>query len=229
MSHAELDSLEADVRAARRRLKTDLDGLQAPETFANFKDEVLAEARGSRDDIVANVKEAATDGAGRLFAEIKERAAANPVAVGAIAAGIAWRILRKPPITTMLIGYGLFSLWRTKPGQLAPGAETVYRTADMAVEAKEQIQQRGSDASDAIAHATAVAVPAVTDTVQRWSADIGEAVSQATGAAHAVVASASQSVQQIVMDEHGRDKLLLGAAALAVATAAGLACARRAK
>jgi hypothetical protein len=36
----------------------------------------------------------------------------------------------------MLVGYGLISLWRMKPGQLAPGAETVYRAAEMAMEGK---------------------------------------------------------------------------------------------
>ena len=129
MSHAELDRLEGDVCDARRRLKSNLEVLRAPETFSSFKEEVLDEARQSRDDIVANVKEAATDRVERFVADIKERAAANPVAVGAIAAGVAWRILRKPPITTMLVGYGLISLWRTKPGQPAPGAETVSPTS----------------------------------------------------------------------------------------------------
>ena len=98
MPHAELDRLEGDVRDARRRLKSDLEVLRAPETFSSFKEEVLDEARQSRDDIVANVKEAATDRVERFVADIKERAAANPVAVGAIAAGVAWRIFRKRPL-----------------------------------------------------------------------------------------------------------------------------------
>ena len=106
MPQPKLDRLEGDVREARRRLKSDLEVLRAPETFSSFKEDVIGEARQSRDDIVADVKEAATDRVERFIAEIKERAAANPVAVGAIAAGVAWRILRKPPITTMLVGYG---------------------------------------------------------------------------------------------------------------------------
>jgi hypothetical protein len=228
MSHAELDRLEGDVRDARRRMKSDLEGLRAPETFSSFKEEVFSEARQSRDDIVANVKEATADLAERFIADIKERAAANPVAVGAIAAGAAWRVLRKPPITTMLVGYGLISLWRTKPGQPAPGAETVYRAADMAIEAKEQVEQWGSQASDAISRATDVVVPAVTETVQRWSSDVGDAVSQATISTQSLVASGSQSLQHIVMAKQERDKVLLGAAAVALTAALGLACLRRA-
>ena len=226
MPHPELDRLEGDVRDARRRLKSDLEVLRAPETFSSFKEDVIGEARRSRDDIVANVKEAAANRAERLVADIKERAAANPVAVGAIAAGVAWRFLRKPPITTMLVGYGLISLWRTKPGQPAPGAETVYRAADMAIEAKEQVEQWGSEAGDVIARATEVVVPAVTETVQRWSADAGEAVSQATTSAQSLVASGSQSLQNIAMDKRERDKVLLVTAAVSLTAALGLTCLR---
>ena len=227
MPHPELDHLEGDVREARRRLKSDLEILRAPETFSSFKEDIIGEARRSRDDIVANVKEAAANRAERLVADIKERAAANPVAVGAIAAGVAWRILRKPPITTMLVGYGLISLWRTKPGQPAPGAETVYRAADMAIEAKEQVEQWGSEAGDAIARATDVVVPAVTATVQRWSADARDAVSQATTSVQSLVASGSKSLEHIVTDKQERDKVLLTAAAVALTAALGLTCLRR--
>src|ERR1700732_1695483 len=228
MSHAELDRLEGEVRDARRRLRSELEVLRARETFSSFREEVLGDARQSRDDIVPNEKEPATDRAERFVADIKERAAANPVAVGAIAAGVARRILRTPPVTTMLVGYGLISLWRTKPGQPAPGAETVYRAADMAIEAKEQVERWGSEAGDAIARATDVVVPAVTETVQRWSAGGGKAVSHATTSAEALMASGSQSLQHIVMDKQERDKVLLAAAAVALAAALGLACIRRA-
>jgi hypothetical protein len=228
MPHAQLDRLEGDVRGARCRLKSDLEVLRAPETFSSFKEGVLGEVRQSRDDIIANVKEAATGRVERLIADIKERAAANPVAVGAVAAGVGWRILRKPPITTMLVAYGLISLWRTKRGHPAPGAETVYRAADMAIEAKEQVEHWGSKAGNAIARAADVVVPAVTETVQRWSTDVGEAASQATTLAQSLVASGSQSLQDIVTDKQERDKVLLGAAAVALTAALGLACLRRA-
>jgi hypothetical protein len=90
-------------------------------TLSNFKEELLSEACQSRDDMVAHVKEAATDLAECFIADIKERAAANPVAAVATA-GLAWRIFGKPPITIMLVGYGLISLWRIRLGEPAPGA-----------------------------------------------------------------------------------------------------------
>jgi len=42
MPHPELDRLEGDVREARRRLKSDLEVLRAPETFSSFKEDVMA-------------------------------------------------------------------------------------------------------------------------------------------------------------------------------------------
>jgi hypothetical protein len=69
----------------------------------------------------------------------------------------------------------------------------------------------------------------VTETVQRWSADVGEAVSQATTSAQSLVASGSQNLQRIVIDKQERDKVLLGAAAVALTAALGLACLRRAQ
>ena len=100
---------------------------------------------------------------------------------------------------------------------------------DRATEAKEQVEQWGSKAGDAIARATDVVVPVVTGTVQRWSADVGEAISTATTSAQSLVASGSQSLQHIVIDKQERDKVLLGVAALALTAALGLACLRRAQ
>ena len=252
MAHAELDRLEGDVQEARQRLKSDLEVLRAPGTFASFKDELVEEARQSRDNAIAR----ATSWSERLLAEIKQRATANPVAVGAIAAGIGWRILRKPPITTMLVGYGIYSLARTQPGQLAPGAETVYQAVDTAVAAKEQVQQWSREAGEAVAHARDVVVPAVTDTVQRWTGEAGETIAQASGSVDALAASGSESVRRwgtdvvatvaettdslqavamrgarsihhVATDEQERDRVLLGAAAVALTTALGLAWLRR--
>ena len=172
--------------------------------------------------------------------------------MGAIAAGIGWHILRKPPITTVLVGYGLYSLSQTKPGQLAPGAETVYQAADAAVAVKEQVQQWGREASEAVAQARDVVVPAVAGTVQRWTeeadetvaqaaglvqdlaadgseiarrrgADVGATVAVATGSLQALAIRGSQSVRHMAMDQQDRDKVLLGAAAVAVTAALGFA------
>lgn len=226
MSPAELDRLEGDVHEARQRLKSDLEVLRAPETFSTFKDELVAEARHSGNDAIANAKAGATSWSERLVTEIKERAAANPVAVGAIAAGIGWRILRKPPITTMLVGYGLYSLWRTQPGQLASGAEAVYQAADTAVAANEKIQQWSKQAGETVAQVTAsleALATSVSDSARRVGADLGPKVADATGHLQEMGASGSQALRRIAVDQQQRDKVLLGAAAAALTAAVGLA------
>jgi hypothetical protein len=49
-----------------------------------------------------------------LWDDVKARAAANPAALIAIGAGLAWRLMQRPPIASALIGVGLYSLWKTE-------------------------------------------------------------------------------------------------------------------
>src|SRR6185437_14414318 len=43
---------------------------------------------------------------------------ANPSAALAIGAGLAWRLVKHPPLATALIGAGVLSLWRTTPARI---------------------------------------------------------------------------------------------------------------
>jgi hypothetical protein len=42
-----------------------------------------------------------------VLADLKARAAANPLALAAVAAGVGWRLFHRPPIATALVGLGL--------------------------------------------------------------------------------------------------------------------------
>ena len=75
-----VEKLERDVAQARARFVGDLTRLRSPENFARFKDDLWAEARETKDDLVDKAREAAEDGAQRVLTELKERAAANPLA-----------------------------------------------------------------------------------------------------------------------------------------------------
>lgn len=230
MARTELDRLEGDVHVARQRLKSDLEVLRSPETFSSFKDELVAGARQSGDDVMASAKAGATHWSERLIADIKERAAANPIAVGAIAAGIGWRILRKPPITTILVGYGLYSLLQTQPGRLAPGAEAVYHAADTAVAAKEQVQQWSREAGETVAEASGsvrALAASGSESARRWGADVGVRVTEAAGSLQAMATSGSQTIHRIAVNDQQRDKALLGVAAVALTTAVVFAWLRR--
>jgi hypothetical protein len=83
MSQADLNALEREVELTRAKFADDLARLRAPHTLAAFKDDLWAHARETKDGILA---------------DLKARAAANPAAVAAVAAGVAWRLFHRPPI-----------------------------------------------------------------------------------------------------------------------------------
>ncbi|MGB8049020.1 MAG: hypothetical protein WCF53_14125 [Pseudolabrys sp.] len=100
MADFSLREQEHEVERSRTKLTQDLGVLCSSETFAAFTDDLEKEAFETRD---------------AFWEKLKARAASNPVAVIAIGAGLAWRIIQHPPIASALIGVGLFSLWKTQP------------------------------------------------------------------------------------------------------------------
>jgi hypothetical protein len=311
MSNVELNALERDVEQARARFADDLARLRSPATLARFKDDAWAQASQTKDDLVDKTKEAAKDGAQRLFADLKERAAANPVAALAIGAGLAWRLVHKPPIATLLVGMGVVGLLRTSParnsepymglhdedprlryrtgskdaglvaraGELAEAVKdraqdwgasagdaaraTAAQVADTAAsvterasrvmhEAKDAARETASRiadkaasatdrASDALAdanHATRETVARMGDKAVSAAAQASQGLQDAGGAARETVAhvadkaavlahQASHRIYEALPDKEDRDTYLLGAAALAVAAAVGIAYQRR--
>lgn len=152
----ELDKLERDVADARLRVRADLQRLRAP--HVSLRDEITTSTRRSMDDY-----------RDRFLTNLKDRLAANPVATAAIAAGLAWRLVRRPPIATMLIGGGLVSLLRTQP---VPGAydhaeararEAMDDVSDWAENVKDAVQDR----ADAVRDAALQAADTVKDTAAR--------------------------------------------------------------
>jgi len=255
MSQAELDRLERDVETARERVSEDLQRLQSPATLSDFKNEVTSEVRAYRDDFVDKATayrddfvdkttNALKDRAHGFLTDIKDRAAANPLAALAIGAGLVWRLLHKPPIATLLVGVGLVSLLKTDPQHPAMGAELVPQARDFALAAREKAKELGAQASDmvaaagmkveewtenagdAIAHAAAAAEP-LKETLQHWGSDAGEAMLEVSTVATSLVEQGSAAVQRIAQDPEERDKYLLGAAAVALITAVGIASQRR--
>ena len=189
-------------------------------------DELVAKTKEGAGELVATTQEAVRDRAWRFLADIKERAAANPAAALAIGAGLAWRIARKPPIASMLVGAGVIGLMRTNPQKSYPGAEMASQVGDLAVAAKEKVEQWSSDAGDVAAQAGELA-GSVKGTVEQWSSDAGEAIWQVARATKSVTDRGSETIYGIVQDAEERDKYLLGAAAVALVAAVGIAYQRR--
>ena len=248
------DALWAEARESRdelvRMTKETVDQLvdkakdaadQLVDKAKDAADELVAKTKTVADDLATSTQEAVSDRASRFVADLKERAAANPVAVLAIGAGLAWRIFRRPPITSMLVGGGLIALMRTNPKQPAAGAELVYQVGDLAIAAKEKVEewsaggavaaketvgQLSSDTGEVVARAGELA-GSVKGTVEQWSSDVGETVWQVAGATRSLAERGSQTISHIVQDPEERDKYLLGAAAVALVAAVGIACQKR--
>src|SRR4029450_4766860 len=146
MSAAELNALEREVELTRARFPSDLAGLRSPRKLAEFKEALWAHARETKDGVLA---------------EVKARAAANPLAVAALAAGGAGRPFHRPPMATLLVGLGLVGLLRTSPSQAdyAKGEEFF-------------------DPEEWTSRATAVA-DATKQKVQDWSAQASQAAQEA--------------------------------------------------
>ena len=228
MTDVSLLDHEREVERSRAKLTEDLAVLCSADTLANFTDDLKQEALDSRD---------------AFWGELKSRAAANPAAVMAIGAGLAWRFVQRPPIAAGLIGLGLYSLWKTDPKN--PETSDTYR-------AKEFVKERASEAmataSDIAENAKKTTMDAY-DTAKEKVAALSESVGQAFGQARATMESSADSVAgamnraqhdardqlrhaadtaiKTVNDEDARNKILLGVAGVAIAAALGIACQKR--
>jgi hypothetical protein len=222
-----LSALELEVEQARTKLENDLALLRSPQPYRRFS---------------ADLKSNAQSMLQRFADDLKARAAANPSAALAIGAGVAWRLMRDPPIATALIGAGMLSLWRTTPASVDD--------QDYLGTAQQRLGEQVTEAADAVREYAAESVVAAREKVGAYAQSAGEtierlATSATTEAAgsmeHARAAAkqipdkaidaaqrASSQFSRAVRDEGVRDQILLGLAGLAVAAALGVAYQRRA-
>jgi hypothetical protein len=225
MSDVELNALEREVEESRGRVSSDLARLRSPAVLSEFKQEAWREARGTKDELLGQARDSVQNTAQDVFTDIKRRAAANPAAALAIGAGVMWHLVRKPPISSLLIGVGVVSLMKTKPSETEDFAEGVATQAhDLATAVKNKAQEWSAAAADA---------------AQRGRAVIAEEAGSLTDKTGQVIANASEAIESrraavaperadLMSSQKARDQLLLGAAAFAVAAAVGLSIQRRA-
>jgi hypothetical protein len=140
-----LNQLERDVEAARVRLASDLSRLTSPQTLHGFQSDIKREAFGMKDAVIESAKSSVQSTLQGVVDDIKARAAANPAAALAIGAGIAWRLIQRPPIATALVGAGVWSLMRTPPVQTYgdPDFDYVQR-------GKERLQEQAGAVADQV-------------------------------------------------------------------------------
>jgi hypothetical protein len=273
MSDASLHQLERDVELARAKLAGDLFTLRSPVTYSQFTAGLKDEAKSSVQSTIESV-----------FDDLKARAAANPAATLAIGAGLAWRLIQRPPIATALVGAGLYSLMRTTPirpalrtreGYLTQAKDRLAEqagdfatavkeraaamseaTTEKAAELTARVKDQMSVAADAATEKAAELSDAAGEKMRDWSGEARaaarhvsagvagtasttsatledmkqssmRAAETAASRAAAISDEWSRPVQETLTDPEARDKLLLGAAGVAVIAALGLACQRR--
>jgi hypothetical protein len=185
MSEESVYQLEREVESARAKLTRDLSRLRLPETSENFTRTLKEEATSSLQSTIQG-----------LIEEVKARAAANPAAALAIGAGLAWRLLRHPPIATALIGAGLISLFRTVP---SPRHDEDYFS-----QAKTRLRQQAGE----VAGLAAQQASAMSETVTRKTADLAASANErmhewASGAAAASKEVASGLQRQAIETASG--------------------------
>jgi len=253
MSEPNLNKLERDVEVARAKLADNLSTLSRPEAYAEFSDELKREARQVTNAAVRRAKFEVQDRAESYLENLKARAAANPAAVLAIAAGVAWRLFRKPPIATTLVGAGLISLLRTSPSIKGPREASDYlseaklRLKEQASDLAHNVKDEAVKAGRTVADKTTELASAGTEQLMEWGEQARSSIQQVTGGVQeqeALNISYSQannggrewensggerrrSSRGSVIDEETQDTLLLGAAGVAVAAALAIAVERR--
>ncbi len=167
---------------------------------------------------------------------MRGRARANPGAVFAIGAGLAWFFARHPPITLTMVGLGLTSLMRTDPAQReSPIVTRATELADWAAhdgrdligQATERAREFGLDAKQAAAQTLSQAVSGA-DAAAELARGSYRAASDLAHASYERTSDLAQSSHDAAppFDSETRDSFLLGVAGLAVAAAAAISWTR---
>ncbi len=186
----------------------------------------------SKDEWIEQGKAIAVNRARHLLDDLKSRAAANPVAAAAIGAGLLWHLTRRPPVTSLLVGAGVFSLLRTDPQQPSSVAPVIAQAQRVSEATSEKVSEWSAAASDAATQVGA-GVGSVKKTVSDWvdrSRETAEDVATEVGNRAGNVAGnfARGARAWSPTNDEQRDSLLLGVAATALVAALGIAYQQRA-
>lgn len=191
--------------------------MSGPSVLSDFRQDVVSRAtRASMDS--------ARSAAHRVLTDIKNRAATNPTAALAIGAGLAWRIVRHPPISSVLVGLGVAALLKTDPERDA--SPVMVRAAESANSAAELVRGMGEETQEWATRGRRSASEMI-DQVSGIALASAPHASKVTTEALGVTVETSDMVLRAVSRKDIRDNDLLGVAALAIGAAAVIAHQRR--
>jgi hypothetical protein len=200
MTKGQLASLERDVEEARARFEQSLTLVRSPAAFEELKEDLLE----VKDEVVTRARDAAQETLTNVVSDLKHRAAANPLAVAVIGAGLLWRFVRRPPIASVLVGLGAISLFKTSPDQ-TPMHQLGKEAFQEAVEYGRDKIQTATGEAKTVAHGAA--------------SKASEAMSQASATARELADRGYALAEDWAANQTAKDNLLFGAAAVAVGAA----------
>lgn len=195
MTDASVHQLEREVEASRAKLAGDLAILRSPDTFSEFTDGLKHEALDAKDALIEKATSSARSAVDEIVENLKARAAANPGAVLAIGAGIAWRLVRHPPIATALVGAGLYSLLRTTPMQT-----NGYGEPDYLSHAKARLREQASDVAETVADQAMQAAGAVKDQAMQTAGMVRDQAKHVAGTMRDQAAELADNAREKVHD-----------------------------
>jgi hypothetical protein len=200
MAGAALHDHEIEVERSRAKLTQDLAVLCSPKTFAAFTDDLKQQAFDTRD---------------AFWEKLKARAASNPAALIAIGAGVAWRLIQRPPIASALIGVGLFSLWKTTP---TTAYDATGKRLDNIQHSKESLKKQTEQVISAAADVAEKAQEAATakgsevwgsakETMREWQEGMDDTASMLKSSGEDVLNKAKSAGEDVLADvrvrQHG--------------------------
>ncbi len=189
MTDQSLYVLEREVEAARQKLAADLGVLRSPQTFSEFSADLKADALEIKDELIDKARTSAQSSVYSLVDDLKARAAANPAAVLAIGAGIAWRLVRHPPVATVLVGAGLYGLFSSSP-PLGPRPRT---NEGYLAQAKDRLREQASDLALSVKDKAVAIGEAATEKASELASDLRESTEQVYRAAADKVSEATSA------------------------------------
>jgi hypothetical protein len=197
-----LRQCERDVEAARAKLADDLAVLRSPATVASFTESLKDTALDAKDAVIEQAKDAVRSKVSGFVDELKAKAAANPAAALTIGAGIAWHVVRHPPIATALIGAGLYGLWRS---QAVPSNTDYFehgkeRLKEQASELGSSAMDMASEVGDAVAAKAGELADTAKQTVQGWSQSAADSAVNASDAVKAGIETVAVPARRVVHD-----------------------------
>jgi len=181
---------EAEVEAARARLSEDLAKLRSAETYDEFTDNLKQTVISTKHSIMEEAISRTRSMTDDVLDSLKAKASANPTAVLVIGAGLAWHLLRRPPVVTALIGGGLVSLMRTSAERT--GKDTAEYLNDAKSNLKDQVNEAARAGAEAGRDVAGLAASKASD----LASQAREAAREAVESTKARAVGLSEQVQE---------------------------------